>query len=138
MASIWLPSGLVITSLSVKNGGTAEAGGTHAWAALFDSSRALLRQSNDETGAAAIAASVVHSFILTSTFTTTYSGIHYVGVCVVATTMPTLLGHPSTAAGVNDIAPVVGGNSTTGLTDTAPNPAAAITGQASNFYYYVS
>jgi hypothetical protein len=139
MTSIWLPAGLTVTNIVIVNGATAEAGGSNAWAALFDSSRNLLRQSTSETGAGAIAASVIHTFALSSTFVTTYSGLHYVGVNVVASTMPSIFAVTVLVATYTGLAPILCGNTTdTGLTGTAPNPAGAITAATTMMYCYVT
>jgi hypothetical protein len=139
MTSIWLPAGLTVSNIVIVNGATAEAGGSNAWAALFDSSRALLRQSTSETGAAAITASVIHTFALSSSFVTTYSGLHYVGVNVVASTMPSIISVTVLLAAYTGLAPILCGNTTdTGLTGTAPNPAGAITAATTMMYCYVT
>lgn len=138
MVAFWLPAGLTVTSIGVVCGTTGEAGGSHAWAALYDSARALLRQSTNETGAAAVAGSSAHDFTLTSTFVTTYSGLHYVGVNVVASTMPSLFSLSAGNAILLGVAPILAGNtSDTGLTSTAPSNAGTITAAATPFYCYV-
>lgn len=136
MFAIDLPSGLTVTSITFVSGTTALATGVNQWFALFDSSRALLRQTTDDTSTA-WAASTAKTLNLTSTFTTTYSGLHYLGIMVNATTVPTLTGTTGVAQ-VNGIAPILCGASTTGLTTTAPNPAAAIANQATEAWAYVS
>lgn len=140
MVALWLPAGATITNILAVCNATAEAGGSHAFAALYDSSRALLRQSTDETGTGAVGASAAHTFALSSQFVTTYSGLHYVGMNVVASTMPGIICGPSSISAIlAGVAPVLGGNTTdTGLTGTAPNPAAAITQATQMMYVYVT
>lgn len=130
MMGLWLPEGFSIANLHALSGGTALTRGTgsHLWAALFDSSLAFLRQSTDDTSGA-WGANTLRQFALSSAFVTTYTGLHYIGLLVVAGsggTMPTLSGPVTTNEIVAASAPSLGGNSTTGLTATAPNPAGAV------------
>ncbi|HNU15382.1 MAG TPA: hypothetical protein PKI55_13085, partial [Chitinophagaceae bacterium] len=63
---------------------------------------------------------------LTSTFTTTYTGLYYLGIMVTATTVPTMKGYTARTGGqLNAAAPSMGGTSNTGLTTALPNPANA-------------
>lgn len=91
--------GDVISKVSVLAGATAEATGTHAWAAVYSgvATTAALQgaQSVDVTGAAAIAASGRFDFTLATPVLVTPSnapnGYLYVAVSVTATTVPSLL-----------------------------------------------
>ena len=74
---------------------------------------------------------------LTTPYVVTASGLYYIGLCVVATTMPTLV-HSAVSAAATSVAPIICGTSSTSLSGTAPDPAAAITSASSNFYAYVS
>jgi hypothetical protein len=136
LAAIGLPAGLTVTSISWMSGGTALATGTHAWFALYDSSRNLLKQSTDDTSPA-WAANTLKTYNLSAAFTTTYEGLYYIGVMVAATTPPNL-NATVTHANVTGLVSILAGSSSTGLTGTAPNPAAAITAQAQIPYGYVS
>jgi hypothetical protein len=129
MTTIDLPAGRTISTLYWLSGTTALVNGAtpHYWLALFDSSRNLLRQSPDNT-AKAVGASTVISDTLSSPFTTTYGGQHYVGIMVAsgAGTQPTYTGFASLTApmGLNSVGGgKFNGTSNTGLTTTAPNPA---------------
>lgn len=138
LTSIELPLGFTISTVYWWAGTTTlvNGGAPHYWVAIFDSStRALLRQSTDNT-AKAIVASTLISDSLSSSFTTTYGGQHLVGIMVAsnAGTQPTFGGFSGLSANLNTTG--VGGqkyngNSTTALTTTAPNPAGAITGSGS-------
>jgi hypothetical protein len=90
--------GDVITKVSFLVGATAEATGTHAFAALYSgiaTTPALIVQSTDVTGAAALAASARFDFTLTAPTLITQAlapyGYIYATICVTATTQPTLL-----------------------------------------------
>ena len=88
---IYLPKGVTITTISFVSGATAAGTPTNQWFALCDSSRTALRVTANDT-TTAWGTSTVKSLNLTSTFTTTYSGLHYLACCVTATTVPTFRG----------------------------------------------
>jgi len=88
---IYLPKGVTITTISFVSGATQAGTPTNQWFALCDSGRNVLRvTANDSSNA--WGASTVKSLNLTSTFTTTYSGLHYLACCVTATTVPSFRG----------------------------------------------
>lgn len=137
MQAIWLPAGMVINNLITHSGTTASATQTNRWLALYDNNRALLRQ-GPNAGATVLAANTLWSDAITS-YTTTYSGVHYIGIMTAATTANSLVG--VTAAGnlaIRNLAPILTGTSTTGLTTTAPATAAAITATANSYWVAVS
>jgi hypothetical protein len=90
-------AGQTVSKISLVVGGTAEATGTHAFMALYSgiATPALLSQAPDETGAAAYAASGIHTVTLTTAQTITAAqapnGFVYALVAVTATTVPTAL-----------------------------------------------
>jgi hypothetical protein len=138
MVLIYLPGKTRITSITFQSGATALATGTNQWFALYDINRNLLRQTVDDTSTA-WAANAMKTLALTSTYVTPNAGLYYLGIMVAATTVPTLrMLAGFTASGALNLAPVVCGASSTGLTTTAPNPAAAITVQNSLMFAYVS
>lgn len=125
LQAIWLPAGITINSISFWSATTAGASLTNQLFGLYDSSRNLLATSVNDTSTA-WAANSKKTLALSSAFTTTYAGIHYLAIMVTATTVPTMKGNTartdgSLAAG----APSMGGTSNTGLTTTLPNPANA-------------
>jgi hypothetical protein len=128
VSAIWLPSGMQVSNIMFQTSTTALATPSHGWAALYTPARALLGQSTNDTSIA-WAANTVKTFALAAPATTTVSGWHYIGVSVVAGTMPTLVCvRPDSAGLTSTIPPIIGGFSTaSGLTSTAPDPAAAIT-----------
>lgn len=137
MSPIWLPAGALITSISMFSGATALVSGSNQWFALFNSSRALLRQTVDD-GATAWGAGAKKTLALTSTFTTTYTGLHYIGVNIVAATTPTLLSFSGGGFASCSEPPILGGPSSSGLTTTAPDPADVIGGSSFIPYAFVS
>lgn len=140
LTGIYLPKDTTITSITFISGGGPAIDPLNQWFALYDSSRNLLRQTTDDT-TSAWAASTVKTLNLTSTYTTTSAGMFYAGVCVKASTVPSLTGNSvqgSSTAFIN-LSPVLTGlTSDTGLTDTAPNPAGTITASVNVAYCYVS
>lgn len=84
-----------LSKVSLLVGATAEATGTHAFAALYSgvATPALLAQSVDNTGAAALAASARFDFTLASTVYVTQAmapgGFLYASVAITAGTVPT-------------------------------------------------
>lgn len=88
--------GTVISKVSVVAGATAEATGTHSFAAIYSgiATPALIGQSADQTGAAYVAASAVASWTLSTpqliTSALAPNGYIYAGVCVTAGTIPTV------------------------------------------------
>ena len=97
--------GDVISKISVMAGATAEGTGTHSFMALYQgtgASPALMAQTADDTGAAAIAASTVYTRSLATpqliTPTNAPNGFVYVTINVTAGTVPTLVGCAPAAA----------------------------------------
>jgi hypothetical protein len=125
LQAIYLPINTTITSISFWSATTAAGTPTNQLFGLYDINLNLLRSSANDT-TTAWAANSKKTLALTSTFTTTYSGIHYLGIMVTATTVPTLKGNTAKIGGqLNAGAPSMGGTSTTGLTTALPATAAA-------------
>lgn len=136
--SIHLDAGQVVTNETWHAGTTAAGTPLNQWACLYSSARAKLAVSDDAT-TAAWAADTPKTFTLTTPYTVPTSGLYYLGLCVVATTVPSLRSLASSAA-INGIAPVRSGFADTGLTDpaSAPATAAALTATTSVPYVYLS
>jgi hypothetical protein len=141
LVAVDLPSGKVVTSISFLSRSTAGASLTNQWFALFDNSASpvLLRQTVDDT-TTAWAANAVKTLALSSTFTTTYSGLHYLGIMVAGTTVPTMAGINVGSGTFASITPVIAGTSTTGLTTPGSftSPASTPAGTTTVPYAYVS
>lgn len=138
LAAIYLPAGTTINSISFWSATTAAGTPTNQLFGLFDSSYNLLRSSANDT-TTAWAANSRKTLALTSAFTTTYSGIHYLGIMVTATTVPTIKGNTAKVGGqLNAGAPTMGGTSTTGLTTALPATAAAPATVTTSFWGCVS
>jgi hypothetical protein len=113
-----LPAGRTAHSIAVYCGGTALATGTHQWFCIIDQVTAtVLAVTADDTSAAWLAQSE-KTLVLASNYTPSVDTPVWIGVVVVAGTMPTLIGLEHTtlanASPINNLAPVFGG--TTGNT----------------------
>lgn len=141
MSAIPLRAGMTITSIGVISGSTAAVAPTNQIFGLYDSSRNLLRATSNDT-TTAWGASALKTLNLTSTYAVTASGLFYIGVMVTAGTVPTLQGSssgPSSVLGATSgMTPIMSGTSTTGLTTSLPNPAAALSSSGIQFYAHVS
>ena len=138
MQAIYLPANTVVSSITCVSGATALATATNQWFALYDSALNKLSVSTDDTSTA-WAADTAKTLSFATAFTTTYSGLHYIGVMVKATTVPTLAGQ-ATRASITGLAPKLTGTSTGSLTNPASAPAiaAALTAVAASIYAYTS
>lgn len=134
--AIWLPEGLTVTSISWMSGSTALSGGSNQVFGLYDSSRARLGTTTDDTSTAWAANTVKTLSLTPGTFTTTYSGLHYLAILVNATQTPTLMSRIGVDV-VNGLAPKLVGTSDTNQT-SLPSSASAITAIANFMYAYVS
>jgi hypothetical protein len=127
LAAVYLTRGQVVSNLSFFSATTAAGTPTNGIFGLFDASRNLLAQTANFT-TEAWAANTIKTKALTAAYTVPTSGLYYVGIMITATTVPTLKGATARTGGqLAGTAPILHGNSTTGLTTTLPNPAAAIT-----------
>jgi parallel beta-helix repeat protein len=148
LVPIWLPKGQVVSSISFCSGGTAAATPTNQWFTLHNSSRVALARTADAT-TAAWAANTVKTLNIAQTtagsassYTTTYAGLHYLGVMVAASTVPNLVGEGSLPAAVANAAPGFGGCNTGQTTPPTVTSgaftAAAFSGTGILAYGYVS
>ena len=140
MVAIYLEAGTVVNSITFVCGtGSAMASATNQWFALFNSSRGKLAVTADDTSTA-WSNNTGKTLALTAPFTATYSGLHYLGICVVASTVPTICALTPASSVTLGLAPAIAGSSTTGLTDPAscPATAASLTNNGSIPWAYVS
>lgn len=138
LQAIYLKAGTLVSNITVWSATTAAATTTNLFFALYDGSRNLLAQSANQ-GAYTWAANTVKTLAMTSAFRIQTSGVYYIGVMQAATTIATLKGGTAKTGGqLAASAPILNGNSTTGLTTSLPNPAAAITGGTASIYAAVS
>lgn len=138
LQAIYIPAGTTINSISFWSATTAAGTPTNQLFGLYDNNRNLLASStNGTTGA--WAANSKKTLSLTSVFTTTYSGLYYLGLMVTATTVPTIKGNTARTGGqLQAEAPSMGGTSNTGLTTALPATANAPGTVTTSFWGCVS
>jgi hypothetical protein len=135
LCAIYLPSGLAISSITFFSGATALVTGSNQWFALYNSALAKLAVTADDTSTA-WGANAAKTLTISGGYTTTASGLHYVGICVVASTVPSLTGQDASVANLWDVAPDLSGRYDTGLTNPASAPATATRSAALAVYPY--
>jgi hypothetical protein len=115
---IWLPKGLVVSNITFVSGSTAAGTPTNWWFTLHDSTKKALARTFDQTTTAWAANTVKTLGIQQTTagnftsYTTTYSGLHYLGVMIKATTVPNLISEGSMPDVVASPSPGLGGTDT--------------------------
>lgn len=127
-------AGETVSTLRFQSGTTALASATNQWACILDSNLNVVAVSSDLTTATWVS-NVEKSFTLNAAWTCPANGLYYIGLCVVATTVPTLRGGTSSAA-IDGRSPIITGKSSTGLTapPTVGTPMAALTAGSTRFY----
>lgn len=94
----------------------AQAAGSHAWVGLADRNNTVLTVSADNTGAAYYTANTLVSTSVPCIITS-YTGLYYLFVCVVAGTMPTFASAAAPVSpALSNANPVLCGTSLTGQT----------------------
>lgn len=138
LAAVYLRAGQVVANISFLSGTTPLATGSNQWFSLWSSARVLRGVTADDTSTA-WAANTLKTLAMVSPYTITTTGIHYLGILVVASTVPTLRS-VSLGSAVSGLAPIITGTSDTGLTNpaSAPGTAAAITAVGNVPYAYAS
>lgn len=134
---IVIPNGKTVTSISVRSSSTALVTGSNQWFCLVRrSDLAVLGKTTDDT-TAAWGTNTVKTLNLSTPYTATADVAVYLGVLIVAVTMPTLNMGPNVIAAP----PIVyAGNSTAALTNPASlgATAAALTAVNGPVYGYIS
>lgn len=115
MTAIALPAGVTVSSISFSTGSTGVTAPTNQWYGIFDDTRTLLGVTADGTNEAWNSVTVRTRSLVTP-YVTTRTGLYYLGILVVASTPPTLWGVNFTINALQLPAPILGGNSTTGMT----------------------
>lgn len=140
LQAVYLPKGVAVANIAWVSGTTAANGPTNWWFGIWDLNRVAKRLTGNQT-TTAWAASTEKIVALTSSFTTTYEGLHYLGILMTATTaVISLAGMATLAAAPQSSVPILGGNSTTGLTTPVAEAgtATAITTTSFTGYCYAS
>lgn len=122
---IRIPKGKVVSNITFVSGSTAATAPTHQWFCIYDKNRNKLAVTVDD-GATAWAANTPKTLALSAPWTCPADDYYYVGVVVVATTVPNFSG-ATLALGLSGIAPVIASSTDSGLTDPASAPAICAT-----------
>jgi hypothetical protein len=117
LVAIELFEGMVLNGIAFFSGSTAMAAGSNQWFTLTDSACSRLVSTVDD-GATAWAANAKKKLAFASPYTVLTSGLFYLGITVVATTVPNLMG-PGLASSYMAEPPIVTGTGDTGLTNPA-------------------
>lgn len=138
LQAIYLTAGQLVSNITIASATTAAGTPTNQFYALYDGNRNLLAQSANQT-TAAWAANTVRTLAMTTPYRVPRSGLYYIGLLQVATTIATIKGGTARIASQLAAAvPILAGTSSTGLTTALPNPAAAITAGTASIYASVS
>lgn len=138
LQAIYLAAGTLVSAITIWSATTAAGTPTNRFFALYDGSRNLLAQSaNDTTNA--WSANSKKTLSMTTPYRIPVSGLYYIGLLQTATTIATIKGGTAKTGGqLAGDAPILNGTSSTGLSTTLPNPAAAITVGTASIYAAVS
>ena len=138
MQAIKLTAGQLVSNIIVSSATTAAVTPTAGRVCLYDGARNLRAQSADQT-TTAWAANTVKTLAMVTPYRVPTSGLYYIGIWMTATTVITMKGGTAKTGGqLASQVPILHGTSSTGLTTTAPDPAAAITGGLVSIYAAVS
>lgn len=139
LGKVTMEAGDPATYLSFVSGGTAGATMTSWWLALFDPDGKLVGQTADQV-AGAIAANTVFTIALATATKAKQSGVYRVGLCIAASTVPTVLGL-TIAPAITTGTPAEGTiaeETTATYTTTAPSTLPALTARRGTPYFVVS
>lgn len=138
MQAIYLKAGWLVSNITLSSAVTAAGTPTNYRFGLFDSARAKLAESANQT-TTAWAANTVKTLAMGTPYRVPTSGLYYIGYYMTATTVPTLKGFTAKTGGqLAGTAPILNGTSDTGLTTAFVTPAAAITVGTGSFWAAVT
>lgn len=136
--AIYLTAGQLVSEITISSATTAASGASNLFFALYDVNRNLVAQSADQ-GAYVWNSNSTKTLAMTTPYRVPNSGLYYVGLLQVATTIATIKGNATRVNGILAAAiPPICGNTSTGLTTTLPNPAANISSSSTSMYAAVS
>lgn len=142
LSAIALPAGFTVGHIAFLTGSAGVTGPNHWWFGLYDSSFVQLAVTADQTSTPWTSNTLKSLAIATiasgasSTFTTTYRGLHYVGVMVAAGGGPNMVATTTGTVG-GLMAPIISGQSDTAQTTPPafPHTATAIGANFTNAPY---
>lgn len=138
LQAIYLVAGQLVSNITISSATTAAGTPTNYFFALYDASRNLRAVSANQT-TTAWAAQTVKTLAMTTPYRVPTTGLYYIGIMMTASTIITTKGGTAKTGGqLAGTAPILHGASTTGLTTSMPDPAAAITVGTASIYAAVS
>lgn len=138
---IQLVAGVPITNIVTWVTGTGKTGGSHGWVNIVSvTTGKVVATSADNTDAATTwhTANAAQAIALTSPYTPPTTGYYLVGVCIVATGMPTMAGSAQPLVGQLAVqAPVFQGTGAGGrTTPLAVGTSVTVTGNAADTFFF--
>jgi hypothetical protein len=137
LAKITLAGGDLVTNLSFVSGGTAGATMTNWWMALYRPDGTLMAQTADQTSGA-IAANTLFTLALATAQRIREGGLYRIGLCVVASTVPTVVGVTVPPPIVGPAEGVGSEETSATYTTTAPSTLPALTARRGMPYFVAS
>lgn len=134
MQAIYLKAGQLVSNITISSATTAAGTPTAGRVGLYDANRNLRATSADQT-TTAWAANTIKTLAMTTPYRVPTSGLYYIGFYMTAAAVITMKGGTAKTGGQLAAAvPILHGTSSTGLTTTLPDPAAAITAGLVSIY----
>lgn len=138
LQAIYLKAGTLVSNITIWSATTGALTTSNLFFALYNQNRSLLAQSADQ-GAYTWAANVQKTLAMTTPYRVPTSGLYYIGILQVATTIATIKGGTAKTSGnLGNAAPAISGPSNAGLTTALPNPANTPTTSTATIYAAVS
>lgn len=134
LAKVTLGAGELVTNLTFFSGGTAGATMTSWWLALYTPAGVLLAQTADQV-AGAIAANTEFTKALATAQRIKESGIYRIGLCIAASTVPTVVGLTIPPAMAGPAEGVISEETTATYTTLAPATLPALTARRGTPYF---
>lgn len=133
LVSLYLPGGLEVSKIRFYAGATGLSVGSNQWFCLYSFDLNKLCVTADDTSTAWAANTYKELTITGAPYLVPDADLYYVGICIVATTVPTLAASAAMLTSVNSTGFIKAGTSNTGLTNpaSAPTTATALTPLAS-------
>jgi hypothetical protein len=130
-----LEAGDLVTSVGFVTGTTAAASPTSGFVALYNSAGTLVGSQSADFTSTAMGASATFTKALGAAYRVPTPGVYYVGWCVAAATMPTLLGTPVAPAIATGEASYARESTSATYTTTAPTTLPAMTARLECPYF---
>jgi hypothetical protein len=137
LCKVTLGAGDLVTRLGFVSGGTAGATMTAWWLALYSPTGVLMAQTADQV-AGAIAANTEFEKALATAQRIKESGIYRIGLCIAASTVPTVVGLTVPPANATSAEGVLSEETTATYTTTAPGTLPALTARRGTPYFFAN